>query len=382
MSTAVGVTAFIVMLLLVILIHEAAHFGFAKLFGFKVEEYFVGFGPKLWSTRRGETEYGIKAIPAGGYVKIAGMDPFRPVPTTDPDHSRTYYERPMWQRAVVIAAGPFTHFVIAFIFFAIALTFAGGLLPTESVTFSRVEPTLDGVSSPATDAGIEVGDRVVRVQAGDNPVLIDPSPDAFTDYVRSNQGETLHLELERNGRSLSVTADPVLAEVEGESVPRIGVVLSGTDPEPIGFPGSIVEGGRMVWTSISASVGEAGRIFGPQGIGRMYELVFTDAEREITDPASAVGLAGAAGELSQGGRFFQLLFLFGGINIFVGLLNLLPLPPFDGGHLAVLVIEKIRGKRVDVRRLVPIAAVVLTFFVLFTSAAVLVDITKPLQLGP
>jgi membrane-associated protease RseP (regulator of RpoE activity) len=382
----IGIIAFVVMLILVVLIHEAAHLGFAKLFGFKVDEYFVGFGKRLWSTRRGETEYGVKAIPAGGYVKIAGMDPFHPVPPTDPDFSRTYHEKPIWQRAIVIVAGPLTHFVVAFLFFAIALTFAGGLLPADSVTFGAVEATLDGQPSPASQAGIRIGDRVISVQAEGAAPLVEPSADAFADYVGAHASSLLTLELERDGNTVTVTTTPVLSEVteDGETqvTPRIGVLLDSTVVDPVGFPESIVQGARMVGLSVRDVVTRFGAIFGPEGIGRMYDLIVTDAPREITDPTSAVGLASVSGQLAESGRIFQLLFAFGAINVFVGLLNLLPLPPFDGGHLAVLLIERIRRKRIDMRTLIPVTAIVLTFFVLFTSAAVLLDITKPLPTGP
>ena len=353
----------------------------------------------------------------------------------------------------MIAAGPLTHFVIAFIFFSIALTFAGGLFPSKSVTFSAVESTFsapvvsdgssvmagdrvvsvsagsdslrdptDGafqtfvrdhegqqlrlelerehngtteqvdavvdatiVATPSDIAGLRPGDRIVEVSSGSDHV-VEPDADAFVTFVGAHEQEALDVVIERDGEQVQAQIQPVLVPSQGINDVRmqwrIGVRLSDAVVEKSGFPQSLSDGAQMVWIATEDSVGQAARIFGPEGIGRMGDLLFTDAEREVTDPASAIGLAGAAGTLSEAGRFFQLLFLFGAINVFVGLLNLLPLPPFDGGHLAVLVIEKIRGKRVNVRRLVPIAAVVLTFFVLFTSAAVLVDITKPLQLGP
>src|SRR2546427_11809894 len=112
MSGVVGQIAFFVVILIVVLIHEAAHFGVAKGFGIKVEEFFVGFGPRLWSTRRGETEYGIKALPFGGYVRIAGMNPFQ-TPTHE-EYPRTFGAKPVWQRETVIAAGPVTHFGMAY----------------------------------------------------------------------------------------------------------------------------------------------------------------------------------------------------------------------------------------------------------------------------
>src|SRR5207237_5281902 len=113
MSGVIGQIAFFVVILVIILILEAAHFGVAKAFGIKVEEFFVGFGPRLWSTRRGETEYGVKALPFGGYVRIAGMNPFQEPSARD--RPRTFGAKPIWQRASVIVAGPITHFVIAFL---------------------------------------------------------------------------------------------------------------------------------------------------------------------------------------------------------------------------------------------------------------------------
>src|SRR5207253_9118576 len=111
MSGAIGQIAFFVVILVIILIHEAAHFGVAKAFGIKVEEFFVGFGPRLWSTRRGETVYGVKLLPLGGYVRIAGMNPFQETPPEQ--FPRTFGAKPIWQRAIVIVTGPITHFVMA-----------------------------------------------------------------------------------------------------------------------------------------------------------------------------------------------------------------------------------------------------------------------------
>src|SRR5437870_7326354 len=123
MSSSLGVVLFVVAILVTILIHEAAHFGFAKAFGIKVQEFFVGFGPRLWSVRRGETEYGVKALPLGGYVRIAGMNPYEEI--SPEDYPRTYGAKPAWQRAIVIVAGPATHFVVAFVFFALWLGLVG-----------------------------------------------------------------------------------------------------------------------------------------------------------------------------------------------------------------------------------------------------------------
>src|SRR3954467_14970284 len=135
MSGTVGIIIFIVSILLVILIHEAAHFGMAKYFGIKVEEFFVGFGPRLYSRRRGETEYGVKAVPLGGYVKIAGMNPYEEI--SPEDYPRTYPAKPPWQRALVIVAGPMTHFVIAFLLFVAFFAFVG--TPTQTPIVGTID---------------------------------------------------------------------------------------------------------------------------------------------------------------------------------------------------------------------------------------------------
>src|SRR5919201_2040645 len=141
---ALGIGAFIVALILVIVIHEAAHFAVSRAFGIKVQEFFVGFGPRIWSRMRGETEVGLKAIPAGGYVKIAGMNPFETVPPED--LPRTFGAKPIWQRALVIVAGPATHFVVAFALMAAFLAYSGD--PTKP-QIDAVQQTLGGRPTPA-----------------------------------------------------------------------------------------------------------------------------------------------------------------------------------------------------------------------------------------
>src|SRR5437763_3177077 len=160
MSSTVGVVLFVVAILVTILIHESAHFGFAKWFGIKVQEFFVGFGPRLWSTRRGETEYGVKALPLGGYVRIAGMNPYEEV--SPEEYPRTFGAKPAWQRALVIVAGPATHFVIAFVLFALWLGLVGR--PAHrGAQFESVQRTLAGSLSPAAAAGLRPGDRVLSI---------------------------------------------------------------------------------------------------------------------------------------------------------------------------------------------------------------------------
>jgi membrane-associated protease RseP (regulator of RpoE activity) len=368
---ALGQVSFFVALIFVIVIHEAAHFGVAKAFGIKVTEFFVGFGPRIWSTKRGDTEYGFKWIPAGGYVKIAGMNPYEQVPPED--LPRTYGAKPAWQRALVIVAGPATHFVLAFLCFAIWLGFVGEPRFVDPV-IERVPPQLGDRPSPAFTAGLQDGDVIVSVDG-----ISHPSTDELLAYTQEHVGEPIEITVQRDGRAVTTEVVPVHSTIAGERIARIGVVLaSGRElRETRGAVDAIVGGADLVGESAVATVEGVGRVFGPTGIERVIELVFTDAPRTVEDPASVVGVGRVAGDFASRGDYWDILSLFGYVNVFVGLLNLLPLPPFDGGHLAVLVLEKIRGKPVDMRKIVPVSAVVAAFFILFTVAVVYVDLVKP-----
>jgi len=187
--------AFIVALILVIVTHEAAHFAVARAFGIKVQEFFVGFGPKLWSTRRGEIEYGVKALPLGGYVKIAGMNPYQPV--APEDLPRAYGSKPRWQRALVIAAGPGVHFIIAAVLFTAWLSISGDPLKATPVV-SQVQEMLNGHPSPAAEAGLQPGDVIV----GFNNQKVDDPSQFFRLVADAKAGSIATVRALRNGRAL------------------------------------------------------------------------------------------------------------------------------------------------------------------------------------
>ena len=373
---ALGIGAFFFALILVIVIHEAAHFAVARAFGIKVTEFFVGFGPKLWSRMRGETEVGVKAIPAGGYVKIAGMNPYETV--VPEDLPRTFGAKPIWQRSLVILAGPATHFVLAFLCFAVWLGFVGQPV-AKGVVISRVEPTLHDAISPAAAAGLRRGDVVVAVDG-----LTDPSSDELVAYTTAHAGDSLTFTVQRDGATVTAEMTPILSKVNGRVIGRVGVEVA---PERIvrdteGPVGAVTGAVGLVGEQAVLTVQGVGRIFGPEGIGRLFDLVFTDEARQPTDPASVVGVGRLAGNLASEDQFGDLLFLFGVVNVFVGLLNLLPLPPFDGGHLAVLAWEKIRGRKVDMRKLIPVTMVVVVFLMVWFVSITYLDIVKPIKIAP
>jgi membrane-associated protease RseP (regulator of RpoE activity) len=373
LSSTVVVLLYIVVILVVVLVHEAAHFGVAKAFRIKVEEFFVGFGPRIWSFRRGETEYGLKALPLGGYVRIAGMNPFQE-PTPE-DLPRTFGAKPIWQRAAVIAAGPATHFVMAFLFLFVYLAALGVPSKFEPLVL-QVDRKIDGKLSPAAKAGLKAGDVIVGVDA-----VRRPGDQQLVGYTRRHVNEPIMLTVQRDDRTFRVTVTPVLATVEGERVGRIGVLLGQGDTierDRKGVLSALGDSARGVSDFTIGVVKSMGRVFGPSGLGRIGDLLFGNAQRRPGDVTSVVGGARIAVQAAEVGASDVLFRLFAVFNVFVGILNLLPLPPFDGGHLAVLAVEKVRGRKVDMRKLIPLTAAVGMFLVLFMVSIIYLDVVKPI----
>jgi len=366
----IGIVLFSVGLLAVILIHELGHYVAARAFGFKVEEYFVGFGPKLWSTRRGEIEYGVKALPLGGYVRITGMNPFQEV--SEADRPRAYGSKPAWQRAIVIAAGPLSHLVVAFVLFSIWIALVGSPYGPVTVFVDQVVPRLNGQVSPAETAGLRPGDVLLRA----GPIDV-ASGRSMVRYTTAHIGDPVPLVIRRDDRTLHVTVTPVAwtDPSTGDTIGRIGILTNGRY-ETVGPARSVLDGGRLVGTTIVQSFGQIGQVFGPNGIGSTFRALFLGAPRTAQDPQSVVGVARVVGTAAQRGGLVDVLQLLGFVTVFIGLLNLVPLPPFDGGHLAVLVIEVVRGRAVDMRKLIPVSAVVISTLVLFVGMTLILDLTK------
>jgi len=363
-----GVVLFVEALLLMILIHEAGHFFTAKWFGIKVEEFFVGFGPKLWSTKRGETEYGIKAIPAGGYVRIAGMNPFQePAPE---DRDRVFGAKPAWQRAIVLVAGSLTHFVLAILLLASIVGFIG--IPVEGPPLvAAVEPRLAGGVSPAAASGLEEGDQIVEV----NGEPIDSS-DELVEITSGSAGEEMTIVVLRDDERVTLRATPVPDEIEGERVARLGIRLEPpreTESTPVALWRGVEGTGEIAVESFKA----LGRVFSPSGLVRIGELVTGQAERSVEDPLSIVGAGRLAGQAASSENYDILLAFLAALNVFVGIVNILPLPPLDGGHLAVLAWEKVTGRKVDMAKLIPLTAAVAGLLILLTLALAYLDVANP-----
>jgi membrane-associated protease RseP (regulator of RpoE activity) len=379
-----GIFLFILAILIVIMVHEAGHLTVAKLLGFKATKFFVGFGPPLWSIRKGETEYGIAAIPAGGYVKIVGMNPFEETPPED--QSRAYPNKPIWQRALLLLGGPATHWPLAFLVLFSAFTAFG--FPTDQATnnIAIVEP-----GSPAADAGLQPADEIVEVNGEPSRSWEDTRR-----VIRSHANETVEFTVLRDGERVTVDVPlgTAIFDKDGQLVKGVKPGDPIPDPKPgqltTGYLGvspkpelnhspinAVSQSGQMVWDMTYDAVTKIGSVFAPVFNGDLWNAVRGQGERP-----QGVGLVGAgriAGEVFSRGLFVDYAMFLAYLTIFIGIMNLLPLPPLDGGHLAVLAVEKIRGKPVDMRRVIPVAAAVISFFLIMFIAFLYLDLVKPIE---
>jgi membrane-associated protease RseP (regulator of RpoE activity) len=362
---ALSILLFVVALFAIVMIHEGGHYLAARAFNFRVLEYFVGFGPRLWSVRRGEIEYGVKAIPAGGYVKIAGMNPFEnDVPAGD-EH-RAYAAKPTWQRIIVILAGPLSHFLVAWLIFAGIFFFsANWSIPG----IGAVDPTLNGKPSPAAAAGMQPGDVIVRIGDVEEPTSADIGV-----YQRAHVNQPIQYEVLRDGQLHTLTATPV--EVPNEHSVRVGIVLSGVKEGPIA---SLEHAGGAVWDTTREAVVGLGTVFGPKGLKDTFSALFSDAQRPSDGGVSLIGVSQEAGHAGSQGAWAYFFTIFATVVLFIGLVNLLPFPPLDGGHVAIALIEKVRGHRIDMKKVVPVSAAVLLLLGFLSISAIILDIWKPIQ---
>ena len=394
----IGWVIFLVALLFSVMLHETGHFVMAKKFGMKATRYFVGFGPTLWSTRRGETEYGIKALPVGGFVKIIGMHSLDDV--DDPaDEPRSFRRQPAWQRIVVLCAGSFMHFVLAFLLiFGLALgigisndnTTQLGTVSTcvaaNTTQLNNGTCTASDQASPAKLAGLRVGDQVTAFNG--KPVS---NWTQLGDAIRkAPAGSTADITVKRDGKTLTLHA--TLATVSGRSGAYLGiapaVVFQAVNPiRAAQYAGSAF--GQVVVGSVKAVGALPGAL--PKLFSKDRASTAAGQVSSVVGAAEATGTAVAANVGWQYKVSFVLL-LIASLNIFVGAFNLLPLLPLDGGHVAVVVWERIRAwfarlrgrpdpGLVDMTKLLPVSFSIFMVLMFFGVALVLADIVNPVNIA-
>ncbi len=416
---ALGAFGFVVALLVSVTLHEGGHFLTARHYGMKATQFFVGFGPTLWSRRTGETEWGVKAIPAGGFVKIVGMTQLEEVEPGD--ERRAFWRQPARQRVVVLAAGSTVHFLIAIVLILGSALVIGkpverspGIGALVACVPATVQTAKDAAKagadpcagpgalrSPAQQAGLRAGDVVTAVDGRPVEGVL-----AFIEAVRASPGSPLRVSVERAGATREITVTPAPVQrtrfpapgTDPKAVqPVVQVGAIGVAPQPrqateqlnpveaVGY--SVTTAGRLVEglaTTVTEKLGTITQVYGPD-----------------RDPAGFVGVVGAgrvsgevlASQETLGFKILAFLMLIAGLNFFVGVFNLLPLMPLDGGHIAVLAYEQARHRvrrlfgytgelrRVDLRKLLPLTYAVVLLFAGFTLWLLGADIVNPIRIS-
>ncbi len=436
LAYTLGVGLFVVGVAVSIGLHEVGHLVPAKRFGVKVTQYFVGFGRTVWSTRRGETEYGVKAVPLGGYVKLVGMLP--PAPgeeesgrirksntgmftqlisdarsaeyelVQDGDEDRLFYRLPVWKKVVVMAGGPTVNLVLAFLLFGSVFMIHGA--PRTTTTIDAVSDCVIAVTpetvgtaqrkctptdpvAPAKQAGLRTGDQIVSFNA-----VAVTSWDQFSELIRKNEDGQATIVLDRGGsRITTTTSTTVSARPESADNPEriVEVGFLGVVPDVVlerqGPLFVITTMGDYTWQTVKALGSLPVKVY---GVGK---AALGLQERDRESPMSVVGASRVAGEVASessipvADRFFGLLSLLGAINLFVGMFNFVPLLPLDGGHIAGALYEAVRRglARVlrrpdpghfDTAKLLPVAYVMASVILAMSVVLIYADIVAPVQL--
>jgi membrane-associated protease RseP (regulator of RpoE activity) len=372
--------AFIVGLLICIFLHEVGHYVAAKRAGMKVTQFFMFFGPRIWSFKKGETEYGIRAIPAGAFVKVPGMHNLDT--EVDPaEEQRTYRAAPFHSRLAMASAGSLMHFAIALLclFFAFAAFGRVKVKDSWKVAYGPGTASVPGhvpaVGSSAAAADLREGDRIVSI---DNQTF--PTFETAAAYWRAHTGETLSFVIDRNGERLvkPITINDSTDPCRPGGKLGVGAEFDSSvrrDAPHVAVGQSFVQFGAIAKDSVLG----LGKIFSVSGLKKYGKALTTQCstnERFV----SPIGFAQIGSQVAKSGWGNSLLF-FAAVNIFIGMFNWVPLLPFDGGHMAIACYEKIRGRknksyRADITRLLPLSYAVFIIMAFMTLGNTYLDLVR------
>lgn len=421
--TIVFALLFFALIMASVALHEVGHLVPAKLFGVKVTQFFAGFGKTLWSTRRGETEYGIKAFPLGGFVRLVGMYPpekdkarkngwdrmadqaraFEWEDIRPEDDGRLFHQKKTWQKIIVMLGGPVMNIIIAFVLFLGINVFHGTWTPTLEVqTVSecaipadRPEQTCtdDDPPTPAAAAGVEEGDVLVSFNGTPLTGWVQ-----MGDLIRDNRDGEAVVVVERDGQRVTLpTVNTVLNFVPDRLDPSkmIEAGFFGVSPTSELRKGGPVATVQQMWTMTKQSVVALASF--PVRVYNVAADLVTGQPRDINSPLSIVGASRFAGEtattdqLSGTDKVVTYVSLLGSVNLFLALLNLVPLLPLDGGHVAGAIYEWLRRQAarllgrsdpgpVDTAKALPLTYLVGGFLLIGGLILIVADIISPIQL--
>ncbi len=376
-----GMLAFVIALLLSVMIHEFGHYLTAKHYGMKVSEFFLGFGARIWSKQKGETEFGIKAIPAGGYCKIEGMVPGDVMP--EGEESRAFYKAKSSRKLIVLGAGSFLHFVLGYLL--LFLLFAG-------VGTNQLLPVINEVvkGSAAQSAGILAGDEVLAINGKEvknwyNDVQV----------IRNSKGAPLTLLIKRDSEQITIQTSARFETIDGTQRYVLGIINE-VGIKRSGVITSLKNSATVTRDFLSQSVKSLINL--PSKIPSLWGQTVGGETRDPNGLVGVVGVARVSGQtigsdsLSITERLSTFILIIASLNIFVGLFNLLPILPLDGGHMAVAIADEIRAfiarlrrrprpAAIDVTLLTPITMVVFVILAALTVLLLVADIVNPVVLN-
>ncbi len=361
---------FVIGLLLSVFLHEVGHFSTARLTGMKVTQFFMGFGPRVWSRTKGEVEYGVRALPLGAFVRIIGMNN---VDEVDPaDESRAYRSQTFPRRLLVITAGSLMHMVIAFILF-LGVYASGGRQQNTGVSTVR---GLAESTSPASTAGIAIGDTLVSIGG----IAVSDYNSVSSAIQSFSVGESISVVFEHEGvrqtREVVLVQHPTIA---GRAY--FGVMADGWGWKDLGVIESVGQSISDIGTTITDSV--KGVVVALNPMNSIRHLTKSPEATLETRPTTVVGISDFSGTVGRSDGLKGVLTLLASINVFVGVFNMFPLLPFDGGHAAIAIYERVRSRkgrlyRADINKMVPLATLVVGLLSLLLLTGLYLDITQPL----